>query len=352
VNLNTFAGANVFLTGDTGFKGSWLALWLHQMGARVTGFALPPDHSEAHFCVSKIPGRICHIDGDVRDAEHLTKAMQSAEPRFVFHLAAQPLVRRSYLDPKTTFDTNFGGSVNLLEAVRATPSVRVLVYVTSDKCYRDLPSPAGYREEDVLGGKDPYSASKACAELLFASYQASFFAHRANFAAASVRAGNVIGGGDWSEDRIVPDCIRALRGGEPIQVRNPRAVRPWQHVLEALYGYLTLAALLDQHGRDFEGAWNFGPDSESHQNVRELVEATIRNWGGGSYVESGAAESMTETVLLCLDSSKARQKLGWKPKWNFERTIHETVSWYRQYVSGADVWELSTAAIARYTSHD
>ena len=266
---NVFENKRVFITGHTGFKGSWLASWLTLLGADVTGYALPPEHGEeAHFRLLGLASRIRHIEADIRNAECLNTALSDAEPEFIFHLAAQPLVRRSYVEPKVTFDTNVGGSVNLLEAVRRTPSVRVLLYITSDKCYGHVPKPGGYRETDPLGSGDPYSASKACAELVFSSYQSSFFQHKNGFAAASVRAGNVIGGGDWSEDRIVPDSIRALRADQPILVRNPHAIRPWQHVLEALGGYLLIASLLYTRGREFEGAWNFGPGSGSPPSGR------------------------------------------------------------------------------------
>lgn len=256
----TYANRRVFVTGHTGFKGSWLSSWLTLLGAEVTGFALAPEREQDHFHRLGLSQRMRHIEGDIRDAGGLETALRNAAPEFVFHLAAQALVRRSYVEPKQTFETNVAGSVNLLEAVRATPSVRALVYVTSDKCYREAATPGGYREADPLGGRDPYSASKACAELVFTSYQASFLAQRATFAAASVRAGNVIGGADWAQDRIVPDCVRALLVDQPILIRNPQAVRPWQHVLEALGGYLHLAALLaSERGKEFEGAWNFGP---------------------------------------------------------------------------------------------
>ena len=240
---NVFAKRRVFITGHTGFKGSWLTVWLHLLGAEITGFSLPPQRGNDHFEELGLRRMIRHIEGDVRDAAALTEAMGKSRPEFVFHLAAQPLVRRSYRDPKMTFDTNIGGSVNLLEAVRSVSSVRVLIYVTSDKCYRPRERARGFKETDPLGGHDPYSTSKACAELILSSYQSSFF-EGSKVSAASVRAGNIIGGGDWSEDRIVPDCIRALSAGRAIPVRNPDAVRPWQHVLEPLGGYLALAARL------------------------------------------------------------------------------------------------------------
>jgi CDP-glucose 4,6-dehydratase len=349
MNFETvFANKRVFLTGDTGFKGSWLAAWLTLLGADVTGYALPPEYEEAHFRLLGLDSLIRHIDGDLRDSKSLLEAMQRAQPDFVFHLAAQALVRRSYADPKATFDTNIAGSVNLLEAVRQTSSVRVLLYVTSDKCYGHRVKSGGFREDDPMGSGDPYSTSKACAELVFAAYQDSFFRERDGFAAASVRAGNVIGGGDWSEDRIVPDCIRALRAKQSIAVRNPFAVRPWQHVLEALDGYLLLASLLYSEHRRFEGAWNFGPDMESHRPVQAVVDAVIEHWGSGSISYTGGAQRLAEAPGLYLNCEKAREQLGWYPAWNFEQAIQQTVEWYREYTSGRDVFDLTTSQLARY----
>jgi CDP-glucose 4,6-dehydratase len=346
---NVFANKKVFITGHTGFKGSWLATWLSLLGAEVTGYALAPEHDHAHFQLLGLASRIRHIEADIRDASRLQAALESAAPDFVFHLAAQPLVRRSYVEPKTTFDTNVGGSVNLLEAVRRVASVRVLLYITSDKCYGHVPKPGGYREDDRLDSGDPYSTSKACAELVFSSYQSSFFRERDGFAAASVRAGNVIGGGDWSEDRIVPDCVRALRDNHPIVVRNPHAVRPWQHVLEALGGYLLLASRLYEQGRTYEGAWNFGPDLESHRPVQDLVQAAIDHWGGGHMTIADADSSrFTEAPALYLNCDKARQQLGWRPGWHFDEAIARTVHWYREYAGGRAVLELTRSQIEDY----
>jgi CDP-glucose 4,6-dehydratase len=346
---NVFANKKVFLTGHTGFKGSWLATWLTLLGADVTGYALAPEHDDAHFQLLGLASRMRHIEADIRDDRRLHAAVESAAPDFVFHLAAQPLVRRSYIEPKATFDTNVGGSVNLLEAVRRVPSVRVLLYITSDKCYGHTPKPGGYREDDPLGGGDPYSASKACAELVFSSYQSCFFRDRDGFAAASVRAGNAIGGGDWSEDRIVPDCIRALRANQPIVIRNPHAVRPWQHVLEALGGYLLIASRLYSEGRKFEGAWNFGPDLEAHRPVDELVQAAIHDWGSGSMrIADAESKRFTEAPALYLNCDKARDQLGWRPAWNFAEAIDRTVYWYREYDRGRDVMELTRSQIEDY----
>ena len=347
----TFANRRVFVTGHTGFKGSWLSAWLTLLGAEVTGYALAPERDRDHFHLLGLDRRMRHIEGDIRDAARLEAAVREAAPEFVFHLAAQPLVRRSYVQPRHTFETNVSGSVNLLEAVRETPSVRTLVYVTSDKCYREAATPGGYREGDALGGRDPYSASKACAELVFVSYQASFLAERPGFAAASVRAGNVIGGGDWAEDRIVPDCVRALEAGQPILIRNPQAVRPWQHVLEALGGYLHLAALLaGGRGKEFEGAWNFGPNLESHRNVQDLVRAVIATWGSGSvrYPAFHGQPQPVEAHTLVLNCEKARQQLGWRPRWDFAEAVRQTMLWYRQSADNSKTWDLTAGQIEGY----
>ncbi len=345
---NIFAGKRVFITGHTGFKGSWLAAWMHRLGADVTGFALPPDYPGSHFERLGLAKRVRHIEGDLRDATRLRHALCAAKPEFVFHLAAQPLVRRSYAEPKLTFDTNVGGSVNLLEAVRACDSARVLIYVTSDKCYRNTDSRAGYRESDALGGHDPYSASKACAELVFASYQASFFNTPDAIMAASVRAGNVIGGGDWAADRIVPDSIRHLLRSEPIPVRNPHAIRPWQHVLEPLSGYLALAARL--HDADnLRGAWNFGPTTDAHRTVSELVDTLIELWGSGSKLEQRQTNNgWKETSALYLNCDKAVRDLGWRSTMSFRETMRQTVDWYRRAEQGGNVWALTGEQIEAY----
>lgn len=345
-----FRGRRVFVTGHTGFKGSWLAAWLDLLGAEVTGFALPPEPGDL-FERLGLARRMRHLEGDIRDGDGLTAAMRASEPEFVFHLAAQPLVRRSYQQPRETFATNVAGSINLLEAVRSTPTVRALIYVTSDKCYREGLAPEGYREGDALGGRDPYSASKACAELVFASYHASYLAQRPALAAASVRAGNVIGGGDWAADRIVPDCVRALGAGQPVAIRNPLAVRPWQHVLEALGGYLHLAALLaNGRGKELEGAWNFGPRLESHRPVQDLVKAVLDQWGSGCalFPARPPGGEPAEAHRLVLNCDKARQQLGWKPCWDFKQAVRHTIGWYKAVRDGVDAWDLTAAQIAAY----
>jgi len=345
---HVFNKRRVLVTGDTGFKGSWLCLWLSQLGAQVTGFALPPEHEDDHFNLLRLDRTIRHISGDIRDLAALNQALQESEPEILFHLAAQPLVRRSYDLPKLTFDTNIGGSVNILESVRSTPSLKAMIYVTSDKCYRNKEWLWGYREMDELGGRDPYSASKAAAELVFAAYQDSFFSRRENFGAASVRAGNVIGGGDWSVDRIVPDCIRSLRSGQPIVLRNPGATRPWQHVLDPLYGYLTTAAALLREPSAFSGSWNFGPDDRAIRTVNDLAHTIVGFWGSGNIQAVEQKQAPHEATLLQLNCDKAHQRLHWHPQWDFNRAVKETVRWYWEISAGTPAQTISVKQITEY----
>ena len=349
-----YSGRRVLVTGDTGFKGSWLSIALTQLGAEVSGFALPADHPDGHFNSAGVAGIVAHTDGDLRDAAAVRDAVRSAKPDIVFHLAAQALVRASYEDPKRTFDTNVGGSVNVLEAVRETPAVRALVYVTSDKCYRNKEWVWGYRENDELGGDDPYSASKAAAELVIASYAHSFFERRENFGAASVRAGNVIGGGDWSANRIVPDCIRAVKSGHPIVLRNPDSTRPWQHVLEPVFGYLLLGARLIEQPKGFSGAWNFGPRPEATRTVHELANEVVRRWGSGTVRVEKPANAPHEAGLLQLNCDKAMAGLGWQAVWPFEDAVAATVAWYRRTTDGEKAIDVTRSQITQYleAAHD
>ncbi len=330
--LSTLAGRRVLVTGDTGFKGSWLSLWLSELGAEVTGYALPPEGERSLFDLLGLRQYVRHIDGDVRDLDHLGRVFAETRPEVVIHLAAQALVRLSYEEPKRTIDTNVGGSVNLLECIRNTPSVRSVVYITSDKCYENKEWVWGYRETDELGGRDPYSASKAAAEIVFSAYCSSYFDGRPDLGIASARAGNVIGGGDWARDRIIPDCIRALEAGRPVPVRNPHATRPWQHVLEPLSGYLTLAARLLEEPKRFGGAWNFGPPVGQVRTVGELVAEAVNVWGEGSYEVAAEANSPHEARLLQLNTDRAALDLGWRSRWGVEETITGTVGWYRQVI--------------------
>ncbi|MGH8671612.1 MAG: CDP-glucose 4,6-dehydratase [Burkholderiales bacterium] len=345
---NTFRGKRVLVTGDTGFKGSWLSVWLHELGANVVGYALPPERGNDHFNLLALNRIIHHVDGDIRDYSSFKQVVNDFQPQFIFHLAAQSLVRLSYDEPKLTFDTNAAGSVNVLEACRTTASVRVLIFVTSDKCYRNQEWTWGYRENDELGGHDPYSASKAAAELIFSGYLDSYFAGRAHFGAASVRAGNVIGGGDWAEDRIVPDSIKALQKNAPIPLRNPHATRPWQHVLEPLSGYLLLAQKLNEEPKIYSGAWNFGPSSDAIHTVRDLAEKIVSCWGNGAISETKAAMPPHEARLLRLNCDKAHQLLGWRPRWAFYRAISETVRWYLEVTAGTPAYTITKKQIRDY----
>jgi CDP-glucose 4,6-dehydratase len=349
--LGIFKNKRVLITGDTGFKGSWLSIWLKELGAEVLGFALPAT-KDSHFNQLNSAAKIKHIDGDIRDLALVTRAFAEFEPEFLFHLAAQPLVRYSYQEPKLTFDTNFGGSVNILEAVRLSSSLRSVIYVTSDKCYANKEWLWGYRENDDLGGHDPYSASKAAAELLYQSYCDSFFDFKAGLGTASVRAGNVIGGGDWSEDRIVPDSIRALQAQQPIILRNPTATRPWQHVLEPLSGYLLLAAHLYTDPKKYSGSWNFGPNSESIHSVIELAQKIVACWGSGEIKVVADNKLLHEAGLLHLNCDKSHQALHWYPKWDFARTVAETVKWYSWVLKGQDIFQITKLQIDSFMLGD
>ncbi len=327
----------VFLTGHTGFKGSWMTVWLKSLGARIVGYSLEPQTQPNLFDTVDVSDGITHIIGDIRDYDNLVSVMRSCKPDMVFHMAAQPLVGRSYQDPRATYEVNVMGTVNILNAVRHTDSVRVCVNVTSDKCYDNRGSIYAYRESDPMGGYDPYSASKGCAELVASAFRRSFFNpnryddHRVSL--VSVRAGNVIGGGDWADDRIVPDCVRALAGGEAVRLRNPKAVRPWQYVLEPLSGYLWLGALLFQNSTAFDYGWNFGPNGAKSVTVRELVESIIGFWGGGGVtIEAGnELTKFHEADCLRLDSTKAGVVLGWHQVYGLEETIRSTIEWYREF---------------------
>jgi len=343
-----YAGKRVFVTGHTGFKGSWLTQWLALAGAHVTGYALEPYTDRDQFVVAGVEDLMTRsIIGDVRDAENLAAAILQVRPDIVFHLAAQPIVRYSYEHPAETFEVNVTGTAHVLDAARACDSVAAAVVITSDKCYRNNEWEWGYRENDVLGGHDPYSASKACAELLSSSYRDSFFAP-AGRALATTRAGNVIGGGDWATDRIVPDIVRALEDGQPVGVRNPASTRPWQHVLEPLGGYLMLGARMLDDATSFSEAWNFGPDADAVVPVGDLVDAAVSAWGSGSWEHTGEAGAVHEAGLLALECAKARRRLGWSPALSVNDAVAWTMEWYRGRLDGADMREVSSAQIAEY----
>jgi CDP-glucose 4,6-dehydratase len=343
-----FRGKRVFVTGHTGFKGSWLTFLLNDLGAEVMGFALPPEGGRSHFEMLGLEKHIYHVAGDIRNAALLADKLREFAPEFVFHMAAQALVRRSYEDPIATFSTNVSGSVNLLDAVRHAPSVRSLVYITSDKCYENVEWVWGYRENDRLGGHDPYSASKAAAEIVFSAYANSYFGERTNLGAATSRAGNVIGGGDWAEDRIVPDCIRAIEGNLPVTLRNPSATRPWQHVLEPLSGYLLLAARLYAEPQRYAGAWNFGPSTMEVRTVLEVASLLTVKLGRGRVEVAAGQRAHHEAQLLQLNCDKAQQLLGWRPRWNVAKSLEATALWYKAMLEGEDVKTITRAQIREY----
>jgi CDP-glucose 4,6-dehydratase len=345
---NSFSGKKILITGHTGFKGSWLAFLLNEMGADVMGFALPPTTAINHFDLLKLDRKIRHIAGDIRDAALIAKTLKEFQPEFVFHLAAQSLVRPSYDDPASTFSTNVMGSVNLLEAVRRCESVRSLIYITSDKCYENVEWIWGYREIDQLGGRDPYSASKAAAEIAFSSYDRSFFEQRPMLGAASTRAGNVIGGGDWAVDRIIPDCIRAIKDGEPVRLRNPFATRPWQHVLEPLAGYVLLAARLYEEPKKWGGSWNFGPSTHEVRTVKNVAEVIVGHIGKGRIEVVESHTQVHEARLLQLNCDKAHQLLGWYPRWHVEKTLEATALWYKTFMNGGNAEEITRAQINEF----
>jgi len=348
-HLEIFRGKRVLVTGHTGFKGSWLTLLLNGLGAEVMGYALAPACIGGHFERLGLEKQIRHVIGDVRDFGAMSNEILAFQPEIVFHLAAQALVRPSYDDPKTTFDVNVGGGVNLLEVVRTCESVRALVFITSDKCYENLEWIWGYRETDAMGGHDPYSASKGAAELVFSSYLRSFFAGRPHFGAATARAGNVIGGGDWATDRIVPDCVRALQGGQPIILRSPHATRPWQHVLEPISGYLKLAASLYEQGHAFDGSWNFGPQVGDVRTVLDVANAITAQFNDARVVVDEPLNKPHEAGLLQLNSDKARQLLRWDTRWNFDQTMAATSGWYKSVlIDGRSAEAVSREQISQY----
>jgi CDP-glucose 4,6-dehydratase len=340
---------SVFVTGHTGFKGGWLTTWLLTLGARVTGYALQPHTTPSYFARCGLAQRVTTTFADIREAAVLAAALSDAQASVVFHLAAQPIVRLSYRAPLDTIGINVLGTATLLEAIRQTPSVQAVVVITSDKCYENLERPQGYREDDPLGGHDPYSASKAAAELVAAAYHRSFFA-ASGPRVATVRAGNVIGGGDWAADRLVPDAMRALVDGAPIRVRNPAAVRPWEHVLEPLGGYLRLAERLAVDDT-FAGAWNFGPRDVDAVPVQTLVEHIVGFWEGARWVSQPEVNPPHEAGLLRLDWSKARNKLGWHPALTLKDAVDLTVEWYRTAAGSASartMYDLSVTQIRHY----
>lgn len=329
-----FDGLRVLLTGHTGFKGSWMSLWLAKLGAEVTGLSIDIPTTPSLFELAHVADCVEDRVGDIRDAAAMAALVGEVQPDVVFHFAAQPLVRRSYREPLATLDTNVLGTANVLEAVRTWGGRCDIVVVTSDKCYRNDSRRDGYRETDPLGGHDPYSMSKAAAELVVECWQSSYFsAPKSQIRLASGRAGNVIGGGDWAADRIITDCVSALMKGDPIGIRNPLATRPWQHVLEPLSGYLLLAQRL-REGAEVTQGWNFGPTQDNIRNVQQLVDQFVKSWGSGSTFRVADPAGPAEANALSLNTQKARRDLGWKPVWEFERTIDETANWFKAWSRG------------------
>jgi CDP-glucose 4,6-dehydratase len=349
----TYKGRKVLVTGHTGFKGAWLSLWLNKMGAEVYGVALDPHTTPNLYEACGLHGKLAgDARCDIRDADELMEHVADIEPDVVFHLAAQPIVRAAYREAQATFATNVMGTVNVCEAVRTVPSIRAFVHVSTDKCYEPAQRSGGYCETDPLGGPDPYSASKAAAELCFSAYCRSFYQVEGRVLAASGRAGNVIGGGDWAEDRLVPDIARALKDDAAVGIRNPNAVRPWQHVLDALAGYLTLGAGLIEGRVEVAGAWNFGPLSESFKCVRELAETFLSAWGAPADAWQTLKEqnAPAEAEVLVLNSMRARKELGWRSVWAFEEVTEHTANWYQAFYAGEDANALCLADIQAYES--
>jgi CDP-glucose 4,6-dehydratase len=351
MNTGFWHGKRVFLTGHTGFKGAWLSLWLRDLGADVIGYALAAT-TPSLFDVAQIGQNMRSIIGDIRDQAELATAVQEARPDIVIHMAAQALVRHSYVEPVETYATNVMGTVHLLEAVRRTDSVRSVLIVTSDKCYENKEWPWGYRENEPMGGYDPYSSSKGCAELVSAAYRNSYFNPdkypEHGVAIATARAGNVIGGGDWAADRLIPDILRAIETGHPVNIRSPHAIRPWQHVLEPLSGYLVLAEKLYTDGSAYAEGWNFGPADEDARSVQWIVEQLTALWGEGASWQVDRNPQPHEAYYLKLDCSKAHAKLGWHPRWDLQTTLTSIVLWQRQMLSGNNMQTFSLRQIADY----
>ena len=347
-------GKRVLLTGHTGFKGSWLSLWLQTMGAQVIGYALVPPTNPSLFEVADVGKGMTSVIGDIRDLIHLRAVFAEHQPEIVIHMAAQSLVRYSYVEPVETYSTNVMGTVNLLEAVRSTDSVKAVVNVTSDKCYENREWVWGYRENEAMGGYDPYSSSKGCAELVAAAYRNSYFQpekyQQHGVAIASARAGNVIGGGDWADDRLIPDILRAITKGKPVNIRNPHAIRPWQHVLEPLAGYMVLAQKLYEEGTTYAEGWNFGPNDQDAKPVQWIVEQLTKTWGEGARWALDGGDHPHEAYCLKLDCSKAKARLDWHPRWHLNEALAAIIEWHRAYRDEKDMRSISLQQIQLYVN--
>lgn len=346
-----FKDKTVLITGHTGFKGAWLAIWLNELGANVIGYSLDPEGEKNLFVLSKLNKKIIDIRGDIRDYEKLKSVFDQYNPEIVFHLAAQSIVKYSYDHPVYTYEVNVMGTMNVLEAIRKSDTAKVGIMVTSDKCYENKEWVWGYRENDAMGGHDPYSSSKGCCELLTSSYRNSYFPVE-NFekhgkVIASVRAGNVIGGGDWSLNRIIPDSIRALESNQDIVIRSPKSIRPWQHVIEPLGGYITLAGKIIEDGPLFSTAWNFGPETHSIITVEDLVNKVLIHWESGRWVPEHKNSTLHEAKLLSLDISKVKYELNWNPRWDIDITVEKTIEWYKKYKQ-TNVYNLCVKQINEY----
>jgi CDP-glucose 4,6-dehydratase len=348
INPDFWRGKRVLLTGHTGFKGGWLSLWLQSLGAELHGLALAPPTTPSLFAEANVGAGMASTIGDIRDYETVRACMAAFQPQIVIHMAAQPLVRLSYSEPVATFATNVMGTVHVLEAARSAGSVRAIVNVTTDKCYENREWIWGYREDEPMGGHDPYSSSKGCSELVTSAYRRSFFQH-SGIALASARAGNVIGGGDWAADRLVPDILRAFERGEPVVIRNPNATRPWQHVLEPLSGYLALAERLYNDGQTWAEGWNFGPQDDDARPVQWIVEHLVQDWGRDANWRLDAGDHPHEAHYLKLDISKARQRLGWQPRWNLADALQKITSWHKAWLAHDDVHALCLQQISQHT---
>jgi len=355
MNSKFWKDKRVLITGHTGFKGSWLSLWLQQMGANAVGYALLPPTEPSLFDIAKVSDGMISITGDIRDLDRFKKTIKKYKPEIVIHMAAQALVRESYNNPIDTYSTNVMGTVNVLEAVRCSDFVNVLVIITSDKCYENCEWVWGYRETDSMGGHDPYSSSKACAELITSAYYRSYFEQAENPGrypvVATTRAGNVVGGGDWASNRLVPDIMKAFMNEKPVVIRYPNAIRPWQHALDPIRGYLMLAEKLWEHGHKFAGAWNFGPRDEDAKPVSWVADFLSQKWGDSAHWELDPNYNLHEATFLKLDCSKARSFLGWKPKIRLNTTLEWVVEWYKAYLETQDIRQFTITQIAHYEKY-